>query len=351
MMTQTTNGVMLKHSAQPFKDKKFALDFLCHMVRGRVLEERLIKMVRVGDGYFWIGGPGEEAVNVALGMQVNKGHGLAHDFLHLHYRSNVVLLTMGEPMIQFIRQMKSVVTDPYSGGRNFIGHICKKEWNIVPVTSPIETQFSIAPGTALAQRRLRERGDNSGITIVVGGDAGSAEGDFATAMIWSSRPGQELPLLMIVTNNQFGISTPASSQHGERNIADRAKAFRIETSVADGNNPEKAWDAIRDAMDYVRETGKPYMLELQVSRLYGHSSSSGASRVQNEICPIDQFSKKLMKQGWLKEEEYQKMLEDALHEANTALEQVRSEPMPDAKTVLLHSFANGEKGGMPGRDS
>lgn len=73
----------------------------------------------------------------------------------------------------------------------------------------------------------------------MGGDAGTAEADFATCLIWSSRPGNELPLLMIVTNNGYGISTPASSQHGEKNIADRAKAFGIKSHTADGNNPKK----------------------------------------------------------------------------------------------------------------
>lgn len=89
---------------------------------------------------------------------MDKGEGIEHDMLHLHYRSNGCVLAMGEPSINFIRQMRSVETDPYSGGRNFAAHVSKKEWNVVPITSTIETQFSVAPGTARAQWRAHNEG-------------------------------------------------------------------------------------------------------------------------------------------------------------------------------------------------
>src|SRR5436305_7473322 len=75
------------------------------MVRARVMEERMIKMSKSGEGYFWIGGPGEEAFNTCLGVQVKKGHGPAFDFLHLKYRGSAVALAMGLPMLDCIRQM------------------------------------------------------------------------------------------------------------------------------------------------------------------------------------------------------------------------------------------------------
>lgn len=321
------------------------------MVRTRVLEERLIKMVRTGDGFFWIGGPGEEAFSTALGKLVKKGQGLAYDYLHLHYRSNGILVAMGEPLVPFVRQMKNVASDPYSGGRNFSSHLAKKEWNVVPITSTIETQFAVAPGTARAQRRAKLRGQDAGITVVVGGDAGTAEGDFASCLIWASRPGEELPILMIVTNNGYGISTPGTTQHGERFIADRAKAFGIETNVVDGNVPEKVYPALESAMEFVRSTGKPYLLEVTCSRLYGHSSSSGANFATDEVCCVDTFGKRLIKQNWLTEEESKKIFEEAHAEAAAALDAVRQETWPEASTVLDHTFAAGDvRGGLPGRD-
>lgn len=335
---------------QPFKDKEFSLAFYKAMLRTRVLEERMIKMAKAGDGFFWIGGPGEEAFNVALGLLIDKGEGLEHDILHLHYRNNGVLLTMGAPMIDFVRQMRNVAQDPFSGGRNFVSHIAKKSWNVMPVTSTIETQFSVAPGTAWAQRRARLAGKKSGISVVIGGDAGTAEGDFATCLIWSSRPAQEVPLLMIVTNNQFGISTPLSTQHGEKLIADRAKSFGIKNAQADGNQPEKIWASLVDALDYVRSTGKPFMLEVNVARLRGHSSSSGGNLETGVEDPLDLFEKKLQKLGWLSKEESKQILDAAWLEANEALEVARKEVWPEASTVQDHTFAHGVAGGIPGRD-
>jgi len=341
--------VLTNFPTQPFKDKEFVLSFHELMVRNRVLEEKLIRMAKSQDGFFWIGGPGEEAFNISLGLQVKKGQGLDFDFLHLHYRNNGCLLAMGSPMIDFIRQMRTVKTDPFSGGRNFTAHVCKKEWNTLPATSTIETQFSIAPGTARAQMRRRKKAGDSGVTIVIGGDAGTAEADFATALIWSSRPQEELPLLMIVTNNQYGISTPARTQHGEKNIADRAKAYGIQSATANGTHAEKAWSAVETALDYVRTTGKPYLLELSVSRLYGHSSSSGANRIDEE-CPIENIENKILKMNWLNKEAIQKIWESAKQEANAAQEVARGEDYPDANTIYHHSFSNKNEGGLPGRD-
>src|SRR5438046_3315699 len=135
----------------------------------------------------------------------------------------------------------------------------------------------MAPGTAIVQKR--HGGD--GITIVTGGEAGTAEGDFASCLVWSTRPCNELPVLMIVTNNAWGISTPACTQHGEKRVIDRGKAFGIPGEVVDGNDPIASWYAIRRAMDHCRHKRRPYMLEAIVSRMQGHYSSSGAKRVRD----------------------------------------------------------------------
>src|SRR5207245_8003976 len=132
-------------------------------------------------------------------------------------------------------------------------------------SSVIELQLTMAPGTAIVQKR--HGGD--GITIVVGGEAGTAEGDFASCLVWSTRPRNELPVFIIVMNNQYGISTPADTQHGERRIIDRAAAFGIPGELVDGNDPVASWFAIRRAMEHCRHERKPYMIEAMVSRLYG----------------------------------------------------------------------------------
>jgi len=311
------------------------LEILRIMVRSRVMEERMIKMSKSGQGYFWIGGPGDEAFNTTLGLQVKKGCGPEYDYLHLHYRNSATLVAMGMPLIHSLRQMAMTATDTHSMGRNFSGHFAHRPWNVVPVSSVIEVQYVMAPGTALVQKRL----GSDGITIVTGGDAGSAEGDFASCMIWSPRPGHELPVLMVVTNNCWGISTPACSQHGEHHIIDRGKAFGIPGEVVDGNDPIACWHAIRRAMAYCRSERRPFMLEAMVSRLYGHSSSSGALRVKGEEDCITRFESKLLEAGVLEEATLELIHEEAEQEVEAAVEQVFREALPTAADVERFTYA------------
>lgn len=316
-----------------------------HMLMARLLEERLMGMQRQGDGYFWIGGPGEEAFNVALGLLVDKGKGPAHDYLHLHYRSSATLLALGADPIDALRQMKNVATDPYSGGRNFVNHYSVFDWNVVPVSSPIEVQYSMAPGTAIAQKRHGGRG----ITIVQGGDAGTAEGDFATCLVWASRPANPLPVLMIVTNNLYGISTQAGDQHGEKNIADRATAFGIESVTIDGNDPENVYQQLGAAMEYVRTTRKPFLLEAKVSRLHGHSSSSGGNYVDTELDCLTTFERSLQDRGYLSKERAGELREQYTKLLADGTAKVRTEPQPTSESAFDHVFATENKvGGVPG---
>jgi len=308
------------------------------MARTRAVEERMIKMSKSGQGHFWIGGPGEEAFNVPLGLQVKKGQGPRYDFLHLHYRNSGTLIAMGMPLIEPIRQMAMTARDSHSLGRNFSSHFARREWNVVPVTSVIEVQYVMAPGTALMQKRLSD----DAVTIVTGGDAGTAEGDFASCMIWSSRPGNELPVLMIVTNNGWGISTAACTQHGERNIIDRGKAFNIPGEVVDGNDPIASWHAINRALRYCRRERRPWLLEAKVSRLYGHSSSSGALRVKGEPDPLDLFEKKLRDGGVLSAAQAAEVREAARSEVEAALEEVLNDPEPTAEDVEKFTYAPSE---------
>jgi 2-oxoisovalerate dehydrogenase E1 component alpha subunit len=305
------------------------------MVRARAMEERMIKMSKSGEGYFWIGGPGEEAFNAALGLQVKKGCGPAYDYLHLHYRNSATLVAMGMPLIDGIRQMAMTRSDPNSMGRNFPGHFTRREWNVVPTSSVIEIQYVMAPGTALVQKRH----GGEGISIVTGGDAGTAEGDFASCLVWSTRPGNDLPVLIVVTNNGWGISTSAASQHGEKQIIDRGKAFGIPGEVVDGNDPVASWFAIERAMDYCRAERRPYMLEARVSRLYGHSSSSGALRVKNEPDCLQLFETRLLDAHVLGREEIDRTYDDAHAEVEQALEQALREPKPTAADVETHTYA------------
>lgn len=330
------NGVSTSHFKLPTKQLIKMHDL---MVKARCLEERLIRMYKQNDGYFWIGGPGEEAFNIPLGMLVKKGQGVDYDFLHLHYRSSGILLTMGAEPLDMIRQMKNTATDPFSGGRNFGNHASIRKWNVVPITSTIETQYATAIGTGIAQRQ--HGGD--AITIVNGGDAGTAEGEFASCLVWSSRPGAELPILMIVTNNEYGISTPSNTQHGEKHMAHRGTAFGIQNRVINGNDPEESYLALQEAVAYVRKERKPFLLEARVSRLYGHSSATGANLVKEEADSLVLFEQRLEKGGVLTRKAMDDLRAKYTEDMLAMAKQVKEEPMPDPSTIYDHTFA-GQKG-------
>ncbi len=308
------------------------------MVKSRVLEERLIKIYKSGEGFFWIGGPGQEAFDVPLGLLIKKGQTLDHDWLHLHYRSTPVLTAMGLEMIDGIRLMKNLVTDKHTHGRNFCNHYAVREWNVAPITSPIEVQYSMAIGTAVAQKRH----GGEGITIVTGGDAGTAEGDFASCLIWASRPENPLPILILVEDNKWGISTAYLGQHGEKNISDRAKAFGIKSAVVDGNDVEKSWEAISEAMDYVRNERKPYFLQANLSRLYGHSSASGASFIANEEDCLKTFENELIKLNLITKEKIQKIWDNFQAQSLEDLETARKESPPTAESIWDFVYADSE---------
>jgi 2-oxoisovalerate dehydrogenase E1 component alpha subunit len=330
-----------KKSAPSHLDKlpeKILLNMHELMVKSRVLEERLIKIYKSGDSYFWIGGPGEEAWGVPLGMLADKGQGASHDYFHLHYRCTPTLVAMGLEMIDAVRLNMNRVTDPSTGGRNFSGHYCFPQWNIVPVTSPIETQYAMAPGTAHVQKRQGSKG----ITIVTGGDAGTAEGDFASCLVWASRKGQELPMLITVQNNEWGISTCFDGQHGETQIADRAQAFNIRSRVINGNDPIESYLALQEEMTYIRKTGKPSFIEVRVSRLFGHSSASGANFIGQEADCVREFEAQLIKASLLSEAQAKAIWQKYEEEGFQSQQQVKSEKEPQPESIWEQIYYNNE---------
>lgn len=332
---------------------ELALTIFRQMVRTRALEERSIKMSKSGEAFFWIGGPGEEAFNVCLGLQVHKGRGPAFDYLHLHYRNAGVLLAMGMSMADHVRQLAMRATDRHSRGRNFVGHYSMPEWNVVPVTSVIEVQYAMAPGTGLVQKRH----GGEGITVVVGGEAGTAEGDFESCLNWSARPGNHLPVLAVVTNNHYGISTHVDTVRARRPIADRALPYGIEAATIDGTDPVAAWHGIDRAMRYCRRERKPFLLEVLVGRMHGHSSSSGAQRDWSEPDPVALFEQKLIDTGAIGADGVRALRDEAKAEADAAAVEATAEPHPTTADVYRDTYAPSEVDvvyprdytGLPGR--
>lgn len=320
--------------------KKLLIQIHDLMVKARVTEERLIHIYKQGLGYFWIGGPGEEAFSVPLGLLINKGQGMNKDWLYLHYRGLPTLMAMGLSIKEAFRTMFNTSTDQSSGGRNFVNHYSLPQWNVPPVTSVIGVQYSMAIGTAHVQKRMK---NNTSLTVVTGGDAGSHEGDFATSLIWASRPGQQLPILITVQNNHWGISTSYSNQHGSKHIADRAKAFQIESHIINGNDPIESYTTLEKSIKSIRKDRKPIFIEAKVSRLYGHSSASGANYVKEEQCCIQHFESFLKKEALLNDKQIKEVWQGYREEAKKVQQEVMQEQAPNPASIWDHVYHNGEE--------
>lgn len=307
------------------------------MLFARLLDEHLIHIYKKGLGYFWVGSPGEEAFNVPLALLIRKGCGLDYDWLHFHYRCTGTLVAMGVKSKDVIRMMMNKRTDPFTGGRNFVHHYSIPQWNVAPVTSIIEMQHLIAIGTAHSQ----QKNSSKGITIVTGGDAGTASGDFTSNLFWSSRPQKKLPILNIVLNNQWGISTPHSSQQQKNSLMERAKSFGIQSFSVDGNDPIASYKVLKESLSIVRKHRIPVLVEAKVSRLYGHSSSSGAHRVK-EKCGLKTFETLLIKKKWMTSEELKQMQEQIEKQFIQETKEVEQEETPVGESVWEHVYANQE---------
>src|SRR5262249_57662751 len=133
--------------------------------------------------------------------------------------------------------------------------------------------YVMGAGTGMVEKG-GEGGD--GVTVVWGGEAGTAEGDFASCLIWSTMPGREVPVMMVVSNNGWGISTPACSVHSEKRVIDRGRAHGIPGEGGDGNDPIASWYALKRAFHHCPTTPRPFMLEARGARMDEHPSSDAA---------------------------------------------------------------------------
>src|SRR5262249_32841621 len=157
---------------------------------------------------------------------------------------------------------------------------------------------------------------------------------------WASRRGAELPLLILIMNNRYGISTPFAGQHAYDQIAERGKAFGIPTAVVDGNDAEAAYAALEVAIDYVRTERKPYLLEAMVSRLPGHSAASGANPALDEVDCLDRFERALEDRKLLTRNQMEQLRDTHTRELLEASREIRDEPHPAPGAIWDHVFAD-----------
>jgi len=247
------------------------LAFYRALVLPRMVEEKMLLLLRQGKVSKWFSGIGQEAiaVGVTLAMQENEW------ILPLH-RNLGVFTTRRLPLEKLFRQWQG---EPggFSKGRERSFHFGTSEHHICGMISHLGPQLSVADGIALAHRLK----DENKAVLVFTGEGGTSEGEFHEAVnlaaVW------DLPVIFIIENNGYALSTPVSEQYRCKRLVDRAVGYGIEGVQIDGNNLLTVYDTIQGVREYCIRTRKPYIVECMTFRMRGHEEASGTAYVPPEF--------------------------------------------------------------------
>ncbi len=257
----------------------------------RMIEDKMLVLLRQGKISKWFSGIGQEAISVGATMALQPDEWV----MPLH-RNLGVFTSRKMPLNKLFMQWQGN-KDGYSKGRERSFHFGSKEHHICGMISHLGPQLAIADGVALAYKLRRDKK----ISLAFTGDGGTSEGDFHealnTAAVW------DLPVIFIIENNGYGLSTPVNEQYRCENLVDKAKGYGMEGVRIDGNNILSVFDTIKGVREYCIKNQKPYLIECMTFRMRGHEEASGTKYIPKEL--FEEWEKKdpiKNYQNWLLEE-------------------------------------------------
>ncbi len=237
-----------------------------NLVLPRMIEEKMLVLLRQGKISKWFSGIGQEAISVGATLAMQDDEWI----MPLH-RNLGVFTTRQMPLHQLFKQWQGH-QDSYSKGRERSFHFGSKAHRICGMISHLGPQLAVGDGVALAFT----------------GDGGTSEGDFHEALnlaaVW------DLPIIFIIENNGYGLSTPSNEQYGCERLLDKAKGYGIEGANINGNDVVQVYDTVKTARDYCIRKQKPYIIECETFRIRGHEEASGIKYVPKEL--LEEWSKK-----------------------------------------------------------
>jgi 2-oxoisovalerate dehydrogenase E1 component len=257
----------------------------------RLIEEKMLVLLRQGRISKWFSGIGQEAISVGATLAL-----LEDEWIMPLHRNLGVFTARKMPLHRLFKQWQGS-QDGYSKARERSFHFGTKEHHICGMISHLGPQLAIADGVALAYKLQKK----NKVSMAFTGDGGTSEGDFHealnTAAVW------DLPVIFIIENNGYGLSTPVSEQYRCETLADRAKGYGMESVVIDGNNVLEVYDTIRGVREHCIKNQKPYLVECLTFRMRGHEEASGTKYVPKELFdawqvkdPIKNFEDWLLKE-------------------------------------------------------
>lgn len=265
-----------------FDRKKFSnaelISFYRELLYSRMIEEKMIVLLRQGKVSKWFSGIGQEAIAVGATMAMQQDEWI----MPLH-RNLGVFTVRGASLEKLFLQWQGS-KDGFSKGRERSFHFGSHEHHIAGMISHLGPQLALADGAALAYKLKGERK----VALAFTGDGGTSEGDFHEALnvaaVW------DLPVIFIIENNGYGLSTPTNEQYRCESLVDKAYGYGIEGIKIDGNNILEVYDTIRGVRNYCIDEQKPYLIECMTFRMRGHEEASGVKYVPNEL--FEEWEKK-----------------------------------------------------------
>ena len=267
------------------------------MLKPRLIEERMLILLRQGKVSKWFSGIGQEAISVGVTAAMKP-----EEYILPMHRNLGVFTTREIPLYRLFTQWQGKMSG-FTKGRDRSFHFGTQEFNIVGMISHLGPQLGVADGIALAHKLRNEKA----VTAVFTGEGGTSEGDFHEALnvasVW------QLPVLFCIENNGYGLSTPTSEQYNCEHLADRAKGYGMESHIIDGNNILEVYTKISEIAEDIRNNPRPVLIEFKTFRMRGHEEASGTKYVPEDLMeawgekdPLLNFEKYLMQEDILSQE-------------------------------------------------
>ncbi len=317
------------------------------ILKPRVIEERMLKLLRQGRVSKWFSGIGQEAISVGVTAALHED-----EYVCPLHRNLGVFTTRNCDLQQLFEQFQGK-QNGFSQGRERSFHFGTNEHHIVGMISHLGPQLCVGDGIALASKLKKEKK----ITVTFTGDGGTSEGDFHEACniaaVWN------LPVIILIENNGYGLSTPTNEQFKCKYLAERAIGYGMKGITIDGNNILEVYHTVRALADEMRERPFPVLLECMTFRMRGHEEASGVKYVPKELFelwekkdPVTNYENWLIEQGVISPD-YPHMLKEEMDtEVRAAFDKADAQPdvIPDTEKELRELYCplptSPERGGF-----
>ncbi|MBK8196179.1 MAG: dehydrogenase E1 component subunit alpha/beta [Lewinellaceae bacterium] len=306
------------------------------LVKPRLIEEKMLNLLRQGRISKWFSGIGQEAISVGAACAL-----LPDEVIFTMHRNLGVFTARNMPLDRLFCQWQGKRAG-YTKGRDRSFHFGAMEHHIVGMISHLGPQLSLAAGVAMAHKLKKE----GRVSLAFTGEGATSQGEFHEALnvasVW------KLPVIFLIENNGYGLSTRPSEQYACESLIDRAKGYGMRGLSIDGNNILEVYDTIKGLAEEMRQNPEPVLLECRTFRMRGHEEASGTKYVPKELMeawaqkdPLDNFERWLLEAGILSEAHRQSVREQYKKDILSAVEVMfaEPEPAPDTEEELRDVYA------------